>query len=114
MIDILQTAEIIEACENLLQKRRPPENMRHQVDLAYRIDNQSVFIYEIRCRWDRKNQFIESPIAKATLVKAKKQWKVFWLRADLKWHVYKPKSSVNTIYDFIKLVDQDPHGCFWG
>ena len=114
MIDILQTAEVIEACENLLQKRRPPENMRHQVDLAYRIDNQSVFIYELRCRWDRKDEFIESPIAKTTWVKAKNHWKVFWMRADLKWHLYKPKSSVSTIYDFIKLVDQDPHSCFWG
>jgi hypothetical protein len=114
MIDILKTAEVIEACENLLQKRRPPEEIRHQVDLAYRIDNQSVLIYEIRCRWDRPDEFFESPIAKTTWVKTKKQWKVFWMRADQKWHVYNPKAAVSTIYDFITLVDQDPHGCFWG
>ena len=114
MIDIIKTAEVIEACENLLQKRRPSEEIRHQVDLAYRIDNQSVLIYEIRCRWDKTDEFFESPIAKTTWVKTKKQWKVFWMRADLKWHVYKPKAAVSTIYDFIQLVDQDPHGCFWG
>jgi hypothetical protein len=114
MIDILKTAEVIEACENLLQKRRPTEEKRNQVDLAYRIDNQSVLIYEIRCRWDRTDEFFESPIAKATWVKTKNQWKVFWMRADLKWHVYKPKASVSAICDFVKLVDQDPLGCFWG
>jgi len=114
MIEILQTAEVIEACENLLQKRRPPEEMRHQVDLAYKIENQSVLIFEIRSRWDRKNEFIESPIAKTTWVKAKRHWKVFWLRADLKWHVYKPVPAVKTIYDFIELVDQDKLSCFWG
>ena len=114
MIDILQTAEVIESCENLLQKRRPPEKMRHQVDLAYRIDNQSVLIFEIRSRWDRKEEFFESPIAKTTWVRTKNHWKVFWMRSDLKWHVYKPKPVVNTICDFIKLVDQDSYSCFWG
>jgi hypothetical protein len=114
MKDILQTAEVIEACENLLQKRRPPEELRDKVDLDYRIDNQSVLIFDIRCRWDKKDVFFESPIAKTTWVKTKNHWKVFWLRADLKWHVYKPVSTVKTIYYFIELVDQDKHGCFWG
>ena len=114
MIDILKTADIIEACENLLQKRRPPENMRHQVDLNYRIDGQNVLIFEIRSRWDKKDEFIESPIAKTTWVKSQNHWKVFWMRSDLKWHVYKPNPTVKTISEFVKLIDQDNYGCFWG
>jgi hypothetical protein len=113
MNDILQTAEIIEACESLLQKRRPPEEIRNKVDLAYKIENQSVLIYEVRSRWDKEDVFFESPIAKATWVKTKNEWKVFWLRADLKWHGYKTP-AVKTIYEFIELVDQDKYGCFWG
>ena len=113
MKDILQTAEVIEACENLLERRRPPEEIRHKVDLAYRIDDQSVLIYEIRARWDNEDEFIESPIAKTTWVKAKNHWKVFWLRGNLKWHGYKTP-AVKTIYDFIELVDEDKYGCFWG
>jgi hypothetical protein len=113
MKDILQTAEVIEACENLLERRRPPEEIRHEVDLAYRTDNQSVLIYEIRSRWDNEDEFFESPIAKTTWVKAKNHWKVFWLRGNLKWHAYKPP-AVKTIYDFIELVDEDKYGCFWG
>ena len=114
MIDILQTENIIEACENLLQKRRPPEKMRHQLDLSYKIDGKSVLIFEIRSRWDNKNEFIESPIAKTTWVKSHNQWKVFWMRSDLKWHAYKPKPLVKTISEFVILVDQDNYGCFWG
>jgi hypothetical protein len=113
MKDILQTTEVIEACENLLQKRRPPEEMRNKVDLAYRIDDQSVLIFEVRSRWDKPKEFFESPIAKTTWVSSKKLWKVFWLRSNLKWHAYKPP-TVKTIYDFIELVDQDSFGCFWG
>ena len=50
--DILHTVEIIEALENFLYKRRPPVELRSKVDLAYKIDNQSVIIYEIRPLWD--------------------------------------------------------------
>jgi hypothetical protein len=114
MKDILQTAEVIEACENLLQKRRPQEEIRHKVDLAYRIDNQSVLIFEIRSKWNNPKEFIENPIAKTTWVNTRDHWKVFWLRADLKWHGYKPVPYVKSIYDFIELVDKDKHGCFWG
>ncbi|MGH8716972.1 MAG: DUF3024 domain-containing protein [Burkholderiales bacterium] len=32
------------------------------------------------------------PVAKATYVKAQDVWKVFWQRADLKWHRYDPCS----------------------
>lgn len=114
MIDILQTAEVIEACENLLQKRRPREELRHQVDLAYKIDNQSVLIFQVRSRWDNPKEFFESPVAKATWVRTKNHWKVFWHRADFKWHGYKQVPMVKTIYDFVELVDQDKFCCFWG
>ena len=114
MKDILQTAEVIEACENLLQKRRPPEEMPHKVDLAYRIDKQSVLIFEIRSRWDKPKEFFESPVAKTTWGSSKNHWRIFWMRSDLKWHEYKPVPTVKTIYDFIELVDQDSLCCFWG
>ena len=114
MFDIIQTADIIESCENLLQKRRPPENIRQQVDLNYRIENQSVLIFEIRSRWDNKDEFFESPIAKTTWVKSKNHWKVFWMRSDLKWHVYKPNPALKAISEFVELIDRDKYGCFWG
>ena len=52
------------------------------------------------------------PIAKATFVKSKKIWKVFWQRADLKWHSYPPVPKVNFIEEFVELVEQDQNNCF--
>ena len=114
MFDIVQTAEIIRACENLLSRRRPPEEMRSKVDLAYRIEKTSVIIHTIRARWDGKPEPIISPVAKTTWIKSRKKWKIFWMRADLKWHSYKPEEFVNTIDEFIRIVDKDKFGCFWG
>lgn len=113
-IDINQTMDVIEALENFLFKKRPPEALRNQVDIAYKIEDQSVIIYEIRPRWNNPNEIMESAIAKTTYVKARQHWNVFWKRADLKWHVYQPKPSVKTINEFVKLVVEDKHHCFWG
>ncbi|MBA2499762.1 MAG: DUF3024 domain-containing protein [Chitinophagaceae bacterium] len=36
----------------------------------------------------------EYPVDKTTFGKAKNHGKIFWLRADLNWHTYTPKSTV--------------------
>jgi len=113
-IDLMQTLDVIEAMENYIFKIRPPENLRDQVDIVYKIDKQSVIIYEIRPRWNNPKEFTEAGVAKTTFVKAKQQWNVFWMRADLKWHTYQPKPSVKTFSEFVDLVEKDRHHCFWG
>jgi hypothetical protein len=113
-IEILQTLEVIETLENFIFKRRPPEEIRHQLDISYKIEDQSVIIFEIRPKWKNPELKMESPIAKTTFVKAKNKWKVFWQRSDLKWHAYDPKPFVNSVNEFIQVVDEDKHGCFWG
>ncbi len=113
-IDILQTVDVIEAMENFIERKRPPEHIRPKLDLGYKIEEQSIIVFEIRPQWDKPEVIKEHPVAKTTFVKVKNHWKIFWLRADLNWHSYKPKPTVNTINEFIKLVDEDKHHCFWG
>lgn len=113
-IDVLQTLEVIEAMENFVARIRPAENIRHKVDINYKIDGQSILLFEIRPRWDNTGELMECPIAKTSFVKAKQHWKVFWMRADLKWHSYAPVPIVKTVKEFILLVEEDKHHCFWG
>jgi len=113
-IDIFQTLDVIEALENFIYKRRPPEELRDQVDIAYRIEDQNVIIFEQRPHWKNPNEKIECAIAKTTYVKAKKYWKVFWMKSDMKWHGYNPCPKVETIKEFVDLVDEDKNSCFWG
>lgn len=108
----------IKRCEKLvagfIQRRRPPPHLRDKVDLAYRVRDQSVEIYEIRAHWMDADRKIESPIAKTTYNKRGRHWKVFWQRADFKWHGYKPHLIVESIEDFLDVVDKDEYGCFFG
>lgn len=113
-IDIIQTAEIIEALENFLHKKRPPIEIRSKVDLSYSIDNQNVILFEIRPVWNNPQETRNSNIARATYVKSKNQWDIFWMRSDLKWHRYQPKPHVTTIKEFLNLVDRDEYHCFRG
>ncbi|MCF6313462.1 MAG: DUF3024 domain-containing protein [Verrucomicrobiales bacterium] len=97
-----------------ITKHRPPERVRDKVDLSFRIEDQSVIIFELRVNWRDASQWIDSPIAKATYVKKTKDWKVYWQRADLKWHRYEPVGTVESVDDFLQVVDEDEFACFWG
>lgn len=113
-LDIAKTAEVIEALENYIDEIRPPENLRSELDIAYKIENQSVIIYEIIPFYNKPEVKIEGDIAKATWINVKGYWKIFWLRADLKWHTYSPHPVAQTIQEFVAVVEEDKFGCFWG
>ncbi len=57
---------------------------------------------------------MEHPVAKATYVKTQGIWKVYWQRADLKWHGYEPDPEVETLQEFLAIVDRDEYACFFG
>jgi len=63
--------------------------------------------------WNDPSEKIEGAIAKATYVKTKKVWKIYWQRQDLKWHGYQPKPEVKTVEEFLDVVDLDDHACFF-
>lgn len=113
-IETLQTLEVIEALENFMSNIRPPEHIRKKLDICYTIDGQSIIIFEIRPQGNKPEIIHQYPVAKTSFVKAKNHWKVFWRRADLKWHSYTPKPVVKTIKEFTKLVEEDKLHCFWG
>jgi hypothetical protein len=113
-MDILKTVDIIEVLEGFLEKRRPPVEIRKQVDLEYRIEGDSILILEIRPVWNDRDRIIERGIVKGTYIKSKDHWKIFWMRADMKWHNYKPYPAAKSLAEFVDVVEEDSHSCFWG
>jgi hypothetical protein len=111
----IELARVRRALDAFMQQRRPPPHIRPKLDLGFRISGQSVEIFELRPRWrgppDEKH---ESPVAKATYVRARGVWRVFWQRRDLKWHRYEPRPEVTAVEEFAALVSEDAHACFFG
>lgn len=97
-----------------MEKRRPPAHIRDRLDFGYRIEGQSVTLFEIRPSFRDKTVRRESPFAKATYVRTRKIWRVFWMRRDLKWHGYEPQPEVRTLEAFLEEVDRDEWACFFG
>lgn len=106
--------EIIEVMEGYLVNSRPPIEMRNQIDIAYKVENQSIIVFEIRPHWNIPNKKAEYNIAKCTFVKTENKWNIYWFKSDMKWHGYNPNPKVNNLKAFIHEIEEDKHGCFWG
>ncbi|MDA0745376.1 MAG: DUF3024 domain-containing protein [bacterium] len=106
--------KIEKAVAGFMERRRPPLHIRSELDFGYRIDGQSLELFEIRPQWDSPSEKVEQAIAKTTYVKRTRTWKVYWQRADLKWHCYDPVPEVESIKDFLDLVEADEFACFFG
>ena len=108
------TVDIIELMENWMERIRPPRDIRSDLDISYKIDNQSIILFEIRPSFGNPLELIEIPYAKTTYVKSENIWKVYWMRGNLKWTLYEPRPTVKTLKVFMKLVDEDKYFCFKG
>ena len=114
VLNELEKHKIDNVVGKFVARRRPALSMRAQLDLAYRITSQSIELFEIRPVWHGNGETQEIPIAKATFVRTRGIWRLYWQRADLKWHTYEPLPEAGTIEEIIAEIDADPYSCFWG
>lgn len=110
----IERKHVEDAVGAFVTKHRPPVHLRDQVDLSFRFDGRSVEIFEIRPAWNDAGQKLEEAVGKARYLKSRDIWLVYWQRADLKWHKYGPSPEVRTVHAFLKLIEEDEYGCFFG
>ena len=107
-----ELAEINDVVGSYVERIRPAdEKIRKELDIAFRVDGQSVYILEIRP--DMRGRIMTHDVAKTTFVRTENVWKIYWMRADLKWHAYET-TNLKSIAAFVKTVETDKYGCFWG
>ena len=106
----IRFAKIVKAyCDN-----KYPAHIRNELYLDYKIKDQSIILFTVRPQWNDPSKTMESMIAKATYVKNNNKWKLYWQRADMKWHGYEPEPEVKSVEEFLEVVDADKHACFYG
>ena len=106
--------DIEKPIEKFLEKRRPPQEIRDEVDLGYSYENQTVEIFEIRPYFLDASRIIHVPVAKTRYIKKRDIWKIYWMRGNGKWVAYDPEPEVKTIDEFLAIVDEDTHAAFFG
>lgn len=110
----LERKRIENAVGAFVEKLRPPPHIRPQLDFGYRLTGQSIELFEIRPHWTKPEVKQEQAFAKATLVRTQNRWKIYWKRADLKWHGYEPVPDVSAVEEFLAVVKKDESACFFG
>lgn len=110
----LERKKVENAAKAFLAIKRPPPHVRPELDLGWRLTDQSIELFEIRPQWDDPKTIHEYPFAKATFARTKNHWRIFWMRSDLKWHGYEPVPFAKTIDQFMLVVAQDEYHCFFG
>ena len=71
---------------------------------------QSYVVGHKRKRFKTGEEFIDEA-CKLTFVKASGLWKLYWKRADLKWHLYETYKNLEAAAD---EINKDPQACFFG
>ena len=101
------------ALDKFLAVHRPPVHIRPRLDICYRIQDQSVVIFEVTPSFRDPNLKTETLAAKATYVKSDKIWKIYWFKSDMKWHRYDPVPEVKTLEELLAVVGEDEMSCFF-
>ncbi len=97
-----------------LARRAPPEQIRAQLDFGYAIVGHTVDLHEIRPDWRDKSIYRQRAFARVRYVRARDHWRLYWMRASLKWCLYEPQPVHESLQDALATIDEDGYGCFFG
>jgi len=104
----------IENTVGKLCKRRSPVHLRDELRTVYKVKGHDVTVYEERPRWNKPQEWTSEGIAKFKYFRNQDIWKLYWMRQDLKWHLYGGLPESTRIETLVEEVDKDPHGAFFG
>ena len=111
----LEQRHVQEVLEDFLPRRRPPAEIRNEVDLVADIDGQAMELLEVRPAWrGPPGETTRLGIAKIRYVRRHDHWRLYWMRRDLRWHAYAPHPITATLREALEIVDEDAYACFFG
>lgn len=98
--------------KQFVESIRPPVHIRSKLDIVYSISDQTVEIGQLRPVWrGEPGETHILPNVRIRYVRSQERWKLYWMRKDLKWHLYSTELSLT---DALELVRADPDYCFFG
>lgn len=110
-----ETTTHLETLERVFwSRRRPPPDLRDEVREGQRITGQSIELFLIRPSFSNPEVKVEEPIAKLKYLRKSDEWQIFWQRGNGKWTRYDETPKLTTLEHALRIVDEDPHYCFFG
>jgi hypothetical protein len=97
-----------------LCRRRTRPELADQLRFVYEVERQSVIIFVERPDWRDPSKRIRNPAAKFRFVRTTGLWTLYWMRADLRWHAYRPARPTAKLATLVGVVDRDQYCAFFG
>ena len=91
------TESELQAIENTvgdLCRRRSPAHLQDQLRLVYEVEGHSVSVFDERPGWHDPSQWVRIGVARFRYFRSRGTWILYWMRRDLKWHVYEPEPKI--------------------
>lgn len=95
-------------------RRRPPLHLRDKVCEGQRVTGRSIELFFARPAFARPGEYTEEAIAKIRHMPRLRVWRLFWMRADSRWHRYEPVPETDSLAAALRVIDEDSHCCFFG
>ena len=109
----IELARVEKAVGGMCRRRTRPE-IRDQLRLEYSVKRHDIEIYEVRPHWRNPGEEMQTPVAKIKYVRSAEEWRLYWMRQDLKWHFYEPFGKSSNLEELVEVVDRDELCCFFG
>ena len=91
-----------------------PEH-RDELRCVYDIEGHGVSVFEERPPWDGSpGEWTRAGVARFRYFRSRGEWTLYWMRADLEWHVFEDVSPTSDLAVLVAVVDENRYGTFWG
>jgi hypothetical protein len=105
----------IDATIGALCRSRSPAEYADQLRFVCEIDGNSVSMLEQRPPWDGgPGGWTSHGVARFRYFRSRGEWQLYWMRRDLKWHIYEPAMPTKDLARLVKLVEDDEYCAFFG
>ena len=111
-VEIAEHMKVIE--DSFWSRRRPPLHLRDKVREGQRFTGQAIELFFVRPAFQRPGEYMEHSFAKLQHVRNEGIWRIFWKRADNRWHRYQPHPEAGSLAAALRVIDEDVNNCFFG
>ncbi len=94
-------------------REKIPLHYRSRLRLGFKIEEDSVTIFEQRAGFDDPSQWVGLDVAQFRWIEREKMWSLYYKDRESNWQAYylNPKADFEIL---LREVDEDPVEVFWG
>jgi hypothetical protein len=97
-----------------LCRRITVDELRDQLEFVMEADTHAVTIQEVRPAFQDPSKRTKHGVARFRYFRSRDEWRLYWMRQDLKRHVYEPAEEIYWLDELVAIVEADDYCCFFG